>query len=128
MRERSLVQLLAAITAVVFLVLGILGFVPGVTPHDAKLFGVFQVSTLHNIVHLAFGAVGLVLAWTAEGARTFLVVGGVACLALWVLGVVGAAGWIPANAADNWLHFVLGVGMIGLGYVGSRRAPQPVPA
>ncbi|WP_329812755.1 DUF4383 domain-containing protein, partial [Streptomyces sp. GSL17-113] len=54
----------------VFLVVGILGFIPGVTTdygtmqfagHEsqAMLFGVFQVSILHNIVHLLFGVVGL---------------------------------------------------------------------
>jgi hypothetical protein len=133
LRERSLVQKLAALTAVVFLVVGILGFVPGTTTHHgdlsfaghgsgAKLFGLFQVSILHNIVHLLFGVAGLVLATTADGARNFLVVGGVVYLALWVLGMIGGAHWIPANTADNWLHFLLGVGMIGLGYVGTRRA------
>ena len=132
MRGLSLVQKLAALTAVVFLVVGILGFVPGLTTHHAdmsfaghgsgaKLFGLFQVSILHNIVHLLLGVVGLVLAATTHGARTFLVVGGVVYLALWVLGIVGGAHWIPANTADNWLHFLLGVGMIGLGYVGTRR-------
>ncbi len=130
MRESSLVQRLAAFAAVVFLVVGILGFVPGITTHygdmsfaghnsGAKLFGIFQVSILVNVVHLLFGVVGLVLARTAAGARNFLVVGGVVYLALWVLGIVGGADWIPANTADNWLHFLLGVGMFGLGYVGS---------
>jgi hypothetical protein len=133
LRDLSLVQKLAALTAVVFLVVGILGFVPGITTHHgdmsfaghssgAKLFGLFQVSILLNIVHLLFGVVGLVLATSADGARNFLVVGGVVYLALWVLGIVGGAHWIPANTADNWLHFLLGVGMIGLGYAGTRRA------
>ena len=40
---------------------------------------------------------------------------------LWVLGVVGAGDWIPANTADNWLHFALGVGMLALGFVTSAR-------
>jgi Domain of unknown function (DUF4383) len=134
MRERSLVQQLAAFAAVVFLVIGILGFVPGITTHygdmsfaghdsGAKLLGVLQVSILLNVVHLLFGVVGLVLATTADGARNFLVVGGVVYLALWVLGIVGGADWIPTNTADNWLHFLLGVGMIGLGYVGSASRP-----
>jgi hypothetical protein len=134
MREPSPVQQLAAFAAVVFLVVGILGFVPGITTHygdmsfaghdsGAKLLGVFQVSILLNVVHLLFGVVGLVLATTAEGARNFLVVGGVVYLALWVLGIVGGADWIPANTADNWLHFLIGVGLIGLGYVGSAARP-----
>jgi hypothetical protein len=114
MRERSLVQLLAALTAVVLLVLGILGLLAG-----AKLFG---------IVDLVLGVAGLVLARTAETAHTFLVAGGVVYLGLWVLGVVGGPHWIPAGPGDNWLHFGLGVGMIGAGYVGSRSAAAPSPA
>jgi hypothetical protein len=125
------VQSVAALVGVVFLLVGILGFIPGITTHyndlsfaghdsGAKLLGIFQVSILHNIVHLLFGVVGLALAKTADGARTFLVGGGAVYLALWVLGVVGGGDWIPVNTADNWLHFALGVGMIALGFVTAR--------
>jgi hypothetical protein len=136
MRDRSLVQSLAALVGITFLAVGILGFIPGITTHygdlsfaghdsGAKLLGLFQVSILHNIVHLLFGVAGLVLARNAAEARTYLIGGGVVYLALWVLGLVGGADWIPANTADNWLHLALGVGMISLGYVGSRTAPRP---
>jgi hypothetical protein len=131
MRDRTPVQSVAALVGVVFLLVGVLGFIPGITTHyndlsfaghdsGAKLLGVFQVSILHNLVHLLFGIVGLVLAKTAAGARNFLIGGGVVYLALWVLGLVGAGSWIPANTADNWLHFALGVGMLALGFVTSR--------
>ena len=118
-----------------FLLVGILGFVPGVTTHygdlsfaghgsGARLLGTFQMSVLHNLLHLLFGVAGLVLARTADGASTFLVGGGIAYLALWVAAVIGAGRWLPANTADNWLHFLLGIGLIGLGYAtGPRRVP-----
>jgi Domain of unknown function (DUF4383) len=131
MRDRTPIQSLAALVGVTFVLVGVLGFVPGITTHygdlsfaghdsGAKLLGIFQVSILHNIVHLVFGVVGLSLAKTLDGARNFLVGGGVVYLALWVLGIVGAGGWIPSNTADNWLHFALGAGMIGLGFVAGR--------
>jgi hypothetical protein len=45
---------------------------------------------------------------------------------LWVYGLVidkqSAANFVPLNTPDDWLHFVLGVGMIGLGLVGRRAA------
>jgi hypothetical protein len=69
-----------------------------------------------------------VLAKTVDGARNFLTGGGVVYLTLWVLGVVGAAGWIPSNPADNWLSFGLGIVMIGLGFVAGRGAVADAPA
>jgi hypothetical protein len=137
MRDRTPVQSLAALVGVVFLLVGVLGFVPGITTHygdlsfaghdsGAKLLGIFQVSILHNIVHLLFGVAGLVLAKTADGARTYFLGGGAVYLLLWVVGLAGGADWIPANTADNWLHFGLGIGMILLGLVASRATARVV--
>ena len=139
MKGRTPIQSVAALVGIVFLAVGILGFIPGITTHygdlsfaghdsGAKLLGIFQVSVLHNIVHLLFGVAGLVLAKSAEGARTFLVGGGAVYLVLWVLGLASAGDWIPVNTADNWLHFALGIGMIGLGYAAARAPARRVAA
>jgi hypothetical protein len=138
MRDRTPVQSLAALVGLVFLLVGVLGFIPGITTHyddlafaghdsGAKLLGIFQTSVLHNIIHIAFG-VGILMAKTPEGARTYLIGGGVAYLAVWLIGVVGGLGWLPVNAADNWLHIVLGVGMIALGFVTGRSVQRTAPA
>jgi hypothetical protein len=78
----------------------------------AMLLGVFSVSVMHNIVHLVFGIAGLIMARTAEGARAYLIGGGVIYLVLWVYGLVidqaSAANFVPVNTADNWLLFALG--------------------
>jgi hypothetical protein len=120
---------------IVFLLVGIAGFIPGLTTNlyeglefagddgTAELLGLFEVSVLHNIVHLLFGLAGLALAATASGARTYLVGGGAIYIALWLLGLLGGADWIPSNAADDWLHLVLGVAMVGLGVVLTRERP-----
>jgi hypothetical protein len=133
---RTRVQTAAAVVGAVFLVVGIAGFIPGITTHYsdmsfaghdsmAKLLGVFMVSVLHNIVHLLFGIAGLALTRTFAGARSYLIVGGVIYLVLWIYGLVvdqaSSANFIPINTPDNWLHFVLGVGMIALGAVLGRR-------
>ena len=131
--DRSPAQTVAKLVGVTFLLVGVLGFIPGITTHygdlkfagedsGAKLLGLFQVSILHNIVHLLFGIVGLALARTWSGARTYLIGGGVVYLALWILGLINGADWIPANNADDWLHFGLGVGLIGLGVATTRGA------
>ena len=135
---RHPVQMAAMVVAVVFLLVGIAGFIPGVTTdydgmtfagHEstAMLLGVFHVSILHNIVHLLFGIAGLALARTVSGASNFLIWGGVIYAVLFIYGLVidhdSAANFVPLNTADNWLHLVLAIGMIGLGVaLRGRRA------
>ncbi|RZU53667.1 uncharacterized protein DUF4383 [Krasilnikovia cinnamomea] len=133
----ALVSRLALIVGVVFLVVGIAGFIPGLTSNydqmtfaghhsDALLLGVFQVSVLHNIVHLLFGIAGIAMARRVDTARLYLIGGGAIYLLLWLYGLIinesSGANFLPINNADDWLHFVLGLGMIGLGLLASRRA------
>jgi Domain of unknown function (DUF4383) len=133
--SRSLVQTSALAASAVFVLVGVLGFIPGITTNygdlafaghesDAMLLGIFQVSILHNLVHVIFGAVGFWLARTASGARAFLIGGGAVYLVLWLYGLVinhdSGANFVPVNGADNWLHLVLGAGMIALGLLTTR--------
>lgn len=126
----SPVRIAAFVVGATFLLIGILGFIPGITTNydtlewaghhsEAKLLGVFEVSILHNLVHLAFGVAGVLAARAARTATGFLVVGGIIYLALWLYGLVidqdSSANFVPVNTADNWLHFALGLGMVGLG-------------
>lgn len=137
MTDRSTVQTVAMLAGAVFLLIGILGFIPGITSNapgdfaghdsDAELFGIFQVSILHSLVHVLFGIAGLAMSRTWEGARTFLIGAGVIYLVLWIYGLLidqgSDANFVPMNTAVNWLHFGLGVGMIVLGFVTTRERP-----
>ena len=136
---RTRVQTAALAVAAVFALVGVLGFIPGITSDfdalsfaghhsEAKLLGIFQVSILHNIVHLLFGLAGFALARTVSGARLYLIGGGAIYLVLWLYGLIvsqdSAANFVPVNAADDWLHLVLGLGMIGLGLALSPRTAR----
>ncbi|MCE7082689.1 DUF4383 domain-containing protein [Streptomyces sp. ST2-7A] len=138
--RRAPVSLAALLVGVVFLLVGVLGFVPGITTNfediefaghqsEAMLFGIFQVSILHNLVHLAFGVAGLIMARTVALSRLYLIGGGLIYAVLWIYGLVidhdSAANFVPLNTAVDWLHFGLAVGMISLGLFMPRNIPQP---
>jgi hypothetical protein len=129
-RQRAPLQYAAFSVGAVFLIVGVLGFIPGITTHydqltfaghhsEAALLGIFNVSILHNLVHLGFGIAGILLARSLGNARWYLIGGGLIYLLLFVYGLIvdheSAANFVPVNGADNWLHFVLGVGMVGIG-------------
>ncbi|MBD1543558.1 DUF4383 domain-containing protein [Arthrobacter sp. IA7] len=134
-RRKTTLQKAAQAVGAVFLLVGILGFIPGITSnystlsfagHDSEalLLGIFQVSVLHNIVHLLFGIAGILLSRTNDQARNYLLYGGVIYLVLWLYGLIighdTAANFVPVNTADNWLHLILGIAMIALPILLSR--------
>jgi len=129
---RTPIQRAAGIVGATFLLVGIAGFIPGVTQNlsdielvghesPAELLGLFRVNILHNIVHLLFGLVGLWAAKRVDLSKAFLVGGGLTYLALWLYGTVidleSEANFVSLNTADNWLHLALGAGMVLLGLV-----------
>ncbi|MDN4609940.1 DUF4383 domain-containing protein [Arthrobacter burdickii] len=133
---RTTLQRAAQAVGIVFLLVGILGFIPGITSNyntmmfaghqsEAMLLGIFQVSILHNIVHLLFGIAGVAMSRTESGARSYLLGGGIIYAILWLYGLVigqeSSANFVPVNTADDWLHFLLAVGMIGLALALGRR-------
>jgi hypothetical protein len=124
---RSPIRTAATVFGVAFLLVGIAGFIPGITQHldrlewaghdsGAKLLGVFQVSALHNVVHLLFGIVGITAARTENASRLFLIGGGIVYAVLFVYGLLVDKGtnadFVPLNRADDWLHLALAAAMI----------------
>jgi hypothetical protein len=133
------VQTVARVVGFAFLLVGIAGFVPGLTTNlyeglefagdqgNAELLGIFQVSVLHNIVHALFG-VGILMAATPAGARTYLLGSGTLYLVLFLMGIVGVGDWVPLNSADNWLHLGLALGLIALGLLTTRESGRTTSA
>ena len=117
-------RLLAAIFGAVYLLVGLIGFAytgfsdfAGTDTGD-EIFGIFEVNPLHNIVHLAIGALLLFSALTgvaaAKGSNTL--VGAVYLL----VGIVGLfildsdANILSLNSADNVLHLASAVLLLGV--------------
>jgi hypothetical protein len=105
----------ALVYGVVFLVVGVMGFVPGITTQGEYLLGIFGVNALHNVVHLLFGVLGIAAALSGWSRSYFQGVG-VIYLLLGVLGFIPGLyvghemllGLVHINLADNLLHLALG--------------------
>ena len=114
----------AWIFAVVFIVIGILGFVPGITT-DGQLLGIFAVDTLHNIIHLISGLVALVVAMTSTAsARLYFKVFGVIYGLVTIIGLVQGdtiLGLFMVNMADNILHIAITLIALYLGFAATER-------
>lgn len=111
----------AMVFGVVFLLIGLLGFVPGITSTDSsgmqQLLGIFMVDALHNTIHILTGLIGLWAAMDNKYSKWFLVGAGVVYGLLAVIGFfdTGLLGITKTNTADTWLHLVLAVALLGAG-------------
>lgn len=104
-----MLQTLAKVFGAVFLLVGILGFIPGVTT-DGHLLGIFDVSPLHNIIHIASGLVALALSMSEKNAQLYFRVFGVVYGLVTVIGFIQGTtvlGLIGVNVADNLLHLAI---------------------
>ena len=117
---------LGMLFGIVFLAVGILGFVPGVTK-DEMLLGIFMVNTVHSVVHIASGVVFL-LASMAGGAaaslwfKIFGLIYAVVAVMGFVVGNGMIFGLISNNTNDTWLHVVLAVAMLAIGFLSPKAA------
>jgi hypothetical protein len=121
MNDRTSVQKFALIFGIVYAVVGLLGFVPGLLqapPSGAPalqvdsaygyLLGIFPVNALHNLVHLIVGVLGIVSARALGSARTYCRAVAIVFGVLTVMGVLPdfntTLGLIPLFGADVVLH------------------------
>lgn len=119
----------AIIFGIVFLLIGILGFVPAIAP-DEMLLGIFHVNTAHNIVHLLSGVVAMACGLASVGAsrlyfRMFGIVYGLVAVLGFFQGEGHLLGLISNNMPDVWLHVAISLGALVLGFTPHHK---PLPA
>lgn len=139
------IRYFSLIYGIVFLVVGIAGFVPGfMSPLDpadpevmingstGRLFGLFPVNSLHNIVHIVFGIWGLVAYRTLGASITYARAVAVIYAILFVLGLIPGAhtlfGLVPLYGHDVWLHLVLAAVAAYFGFVAPRSRVETTHA
>ena len=115
-----MIRTFALVFGIIYVLVGILGFIPGLAPHHAdmtpiaidsfygRLMGLFPVNILHNIVHLAIGAWGIIASRSVSGARFYgkglaIIYGLLAILGL-IPGANTMFGLVPIYGHDVWLH------------------------
>jgi hypothetical protein len=131
-----MVQRIALVFGVVFLLVGILGLVSaggmemGADPAPAMLLGLFPVNLIHNLLHLAFGVWGLVASRSFAGAKTYATVVGIIYIVLAICGffIPTTFGFIPIGGNDIWLHAVIGIVLAGAGFTAKEGTATPKPA
>ena len=132
---------MAMIFGVVFLLAGLSGFFAAPPPPDAPpltlehghglALGLFPINTLHNIVHLLFGILGIAASRGAIlAARQYFQIVAVAYALLVVLGLIPATqtafGLVPIWGNDVWLHALLAAGAGYFGFAGGTPVARRV--
>jgi hypothetical protein len=126
------------IAGIVFIVIGILGFIPGITVAPnvtdpdlfveaayGRLLGLFPVNLVHNLIHMAFGF------WAVAASRDYgrsqlfcrasAIIYAVMAVAGLIPGLKTLFGLVPLHSHDIWLHAVIA---FATGFFGFVRAPD----
>jgi hypothetical protein len=122
--ERTPAQWYCYIFGATLLLVGIIGFFAdagfdtGTGIDGDKLLGIFEVSGIHNLIHLASGAALLALAPKRATARLAALTFGAVYLLVTIIGFIqgdNVLGIIPVNSADNFLHVAISLLAIAAG-------------
>lgn len=125
---------LAIVFGIVFVLVGILGWIPNPL---VGMGAIFDTNHVHDIVHIVFGLILLAVAFMAAGkSALWLKILGVVYLLIAVLGFLlvpdggDLLGLVTTNMADHLLHVVLGIVLLVAGFVakGSKAMPAAAPA
>lgn len=124
----SLVKKAAITFGIVFVVVGILGFIPAFTP-NGYLLGIFEVNGAHNAIHLLSGIAALLAAGTYKYARLYFQVFGIVYGLVTLVGIFTGDhplfGVVAHNVPDIFLHALITAAALYLGF-GTAREDERV--
>ena len=136
-----LVRRFAMVMGVIFLLIGVMGFIPPlltqpaggghegheplrVTAFEGYLLGLFHVNVLHSLVHVLFGVMGIAMARSFDSARLYARIVAVSYALLAVMGLIPALntlfGLVPIHGHDVWLHAVIAAAAAYFGFAAGR--------
>jgi hypothetical protein len=138
MEERPPAEVYALVIGLTLVAAGIAGFfydasfASGDGTERHAVLGILDVNGWHNLVHIASGAVGLLVLGSYRGARVYALGLGAVYMLVSALGFVAGNGdeifnLIPVNTEDNFLHLLIGIGGIGAGLATPAREPALSP-
>ncbi|HYE34009.1 DUF4383 domain-containing protein [Methylocaldum sp.] len=132
-----MVQTFAKVFGILYVIVGILGFIPGLVqpivggPELAveagygRLLGIFPVNLIHNLVHIGIGVWGILAARSLPRAVTFARANAVIFGVLFLLGLIPATntlfGLAPIYGIDAWLHLLSAAVAAYFGFAGPAR-------
>ena len=131
--DKTPAQIYSLVFGATLLLVGIIGFFvdagfdAGSNVQGDKLI-FFEVNGWHNLVHIASGAIGLLVCGSYAGSRAYALGLGVIYLAVTLLGFLAGNGdeifnLIPVNTEDNFLHLLIGIAGVGAGLATPATAP-----
>ena len=123
-----MVKTATIIFGIFFLVAGLAGFSAALAP-EGKLFGLFMVGAVHNIIHIASGIAAFMCAFVGLAAsRVYLRSFGIIYGLIAVLGVFygdhALLGIVQHNLNDIWLHILIAAVALYLGFATRDNVPS----
>jgi Domain of unknown function (DUF4383) len=128
----GMARTVAAVFGAVYVLVGILGFIPGLVTGSApagmesaegNLLGIFPINAIHNVVHLAIGAALLYGSTSRPAALMVMKVVGVTYILVGLLGFVSpdTFGLMPIGGNDIWLHLATGAILLAVAFMDPDR-------
>ena len=123
-----MLRIFAIAMSFAFIIFGVLGFMPDYV-RESRLFGIFDITIAHNILHLGIGLLGLLSALNGtKSARYFFIGLGIAYGIVALVGLyhnsMALLRFIAANGANTWLSAIVAALSLYFAFTYSRQNQQ----